>query len=695
MIALVLAALLPLRIDPPPPFPHIVSQAPEFSQVAPGVEYGEYDLLTSDGPLAIHAVAVAAHEPEISLQTVLASDELTSDGETVSSMARRTGAIAGINGDYFDIGNTGQPTNIVVRDGTLVRTPRKRYALLVTNDGTPHIVESGFTGTVTIGTHSVTLDAINELPPPGGGTSLVTPAFGSIPPESDVTLVGLEPISGTPPFGSYRVTAIADNTLRNPAGYYVAIGLNAYGNAGVPDAGDSVVASGDISPIPLAQLSAAVGGGPLLLDGGMPVEDPDGPNGAPFLHRIPASGAAISAGGTLYLIEVDGREVDHSLGVTRPEFAALMQGFGAVRGMAFDGGGSSEIVARTPTRLDATLQNDPSDGHERKVADGLFVYDSATPGPAAQIQAAPQAVRAMPGARVPLRFAFADANDRVVAPAGTIAAAVEPSSLGTIEDGAFDAARTGGGEIVVTSGALTTRVPVEVTADPARVEILPRDLAAPEGGSLQLRARAYDELGYELALPPVLPWRALHATVTGTGLLAVGKSDALISLLLGNRLADATVSVGYHDVALPFADAKVMTIPRDAQAAVTHGEPCPACVELSYALGPDERAAYLVVDAPLPEHSVAIAFELDDEGGGGLLKIALRNAIDEEVLLPAAELGSRGWRSVEVRLPAGLAQPARLTALYAIGRTAAESARGAFAIRDLRVVAAGTAGQRP
>lgn len=695
MIALVLAALLPAHIDPPAPFPHILTQAPEFSQVAPGVQYGEYDLLTTEGPLAIHAIAVAAHAPDISLQAVLANDALTSAGETISSMAQRTGAIAGINADYFDIGNTNAPTNIVVREGQIVRTPRKRYALLVTSDGTPHIVESGFTGTVSVGARTVALDAINELPPPGGGTSLITPAFGTIAPQNGVTLVALVPETGTPPLCSYRVSAIADETVRNAAGYYLAIGLNAYGSAGVPNAGDPVVASGDLSPIPLAQVSAAVGGGPLLLDAGLPVDDPDGPSGKAFARRIPSSGAAISADGTLLLIEVDGRELDHSLGVTRPEFAALMQGFGAVRGMAFDGGGSSEIVARTPTQLDATLQNDPSDGHERKVADGIFVYDSATPGPAAQLEAAPQAVRAMPGAHVALRFAFADANDRVAAPSGSITTTVEPAALGTIADGAFLAQHAGTGEIVAKSGALETRVPVEIASDPARVEILPHELSAPEDGSLQLHARAYDERGYELALPAVLPWRALNAAVTGNGLLSVAKANVLVSLLLGDRLADATVSVGYHDVPLAVTDAKLMTIPRGAQASVTQGQSCPTCDELNYALGPGERAAYLVIEAPLPEHSVAVAFELDDEGDGGLLKLALRNAIDEEVLLPAAELGSHGWRSIVVRLPASLAQPARLTALYVIGRSAADTAHGTIAIRDLRAVAAGTTGQRP
>ena len=53
----------------------------------------------------------------------MADDALISRGETVGSMARRTRAVAGINGDFFDIGNTNRPINMVVRNGALLQLP--------------------------------------------------------------------------------------------------------------------------------------------------------------------------------------------------------------------------------------------------------------------------------------------------------------------------------------------------------------------------------------------------------------------------------------------------------------------------------------------------------------------------------------------------------------------------------------------
>jgi hypothetical protein len=486
------------------------------------------------------------------------------------------------------------------------------------------------------------------------------------------------------------VLGVADNTASAPAGYYLAVGRAAYDPNAVPLPGTVVSVSGDLAPVPLAHLIAAIGGGPLLLDDGAPAIDPDGPNGAEFLLRFPSSGAALAPDGTLFLIEVDGREPDHSTGVTRAEFASLMRAFGAVRGMAFDGGGSSELVAETPAETQAVAQNRPSDGRERKIADGLFIYDTASPEPPSQIVAAPPMIHAMPAARVPLRVAFADRSDRVVNDAAPVDIEVEPETLGKVEAGAFVASQPGTGRIVIRSGSFAHEIPVEVTADPARVEILPRDPSAALNGTVTLHAQAFDAHGYALAMPASLPWRALHAAIDPSGTLQAGSSNALVSLLLGDHLANASVSVGYHDEPLHDLFPRVLTVPRDERASVTEHDPCATCTSLAYDLSSTERAAYLVLEAPLPPQTVAIGFDVFDDGSGALLKLALRNAIDEDVLLSVGPLDHPGWRTVNVRLPADLAQPARLTAIYVIGAHAGTNAQGTIAIRALHAVLAGT-----
>ena len=85
---------------------------------------------------------------------------------------------------------------------------------------------------------------MNDWPPPGGGAVFLTPEYGPLRPAQNVTEFALDLTSGTPPFATYRVKQIADNTIAQPRGYYLAIGPDAYGNTPLPDAGDAITIAG-------------------------------------------------------------------------------------------------------------------------------------------------------------------------------------------------------------------------------------------------------------------------------------------------------------------------------------------------------------------------------------------------------------------------------------------------------------------
>jgi hypothetical protein len=687
------ANALPSRLAPDPPFPRILQEAPTIETIAPGVEYGEYAMTTGVGPLSIHVVAIDPHHRDVRVDDVLARDALESHGETVGSMAKRTGAVAGINGDYYDIGNTNRPTNIVVRAGVLLQMPRKRYALAIGRDGFPRIAEFSFLGQVAIGPRSTTLDGVDILPPPNGGTSLLTPEFGSVAPEENLTLMAIQPVEGTPPLSRYRVTGVSDNLTTQPPGYYVAVGPGAYNSIDVPAPGDTVSVTGDLSPLGLDSIAAAIGGGPLILHGGAWYDDPDGPKGGEYEKRIPSSGAAIAPDGRLFLIEVDGRQTALSAGLTRHEFAALMRALGATEGLAFDGGGSSTIAARRLGDSQAQVVNSPSDGIERPVGDGLFVYSTAPVGPAVRVVARPGTVRAITGAEVPLRVAAVDAANHVAAnAAATVAATVEPKSLGSFHDGRFTASQQGTGRILLRSGSLKGEVTVEVRATPARIAIVPAKPNVDRGGTLALAARAFDADGYPLALPPFLPWRTTSGSVDGRGQYRAGAGDADVAVRVGGASATARITVGSHEVALPFADrARFMTIPHGGQGGIARDAQCGrSCVQLAYAFATNERAAYAMVDLPLPPGTIGLTFDVLDDGSDSRLRIALRNAINETVLADATPLDQAGWRHVVVRFSGEAQQAERLVALYVLPPKGMQLSNGQITLRNVRAVVAGS-----
>ncbi len=685
------AAALPVHLDLRPPFPRVLLQAPTIERIAPGVEYGYYELSTESGPISVHVVAVNLKDPDVRVGTVLANDVLGPDPETVTSMARRTGAMAGINGDYFDIGRTNHPTNIVVRDGMLIRTPRKRYALAILRNGTAQFAEFSFSGSVQIGTQTFPLGGIDTLPTTGDLMTLITPAFGSVAIDSEDTLIPLQPLSSAP-FGTYRVSGNGSNEPQQSAGYYLA--LSAQTSAAYPSArpqpGDAITVTGAIAPIPLENISSAIGGGPLILHDGRWFDDPDGPRGGAFDHRIPSSGAALEPDGTLLLIEVDGRQPERSIGLTRPQFAALMVALGATDGMALDGGGSSEIAVHLPGEPDANLVSSPSDGMQRRVADGLFVYDTAPVGAAASIVSDPQTIRALPGARVPLRLATVDANDHPVSTQFTVEAMVDPAMLGSIVDGRFVAAQAGSGVIRLRAGDLTGSIPVTVDASPARVTIFPANPNVDPHQSIALHVRAFDANGYELTLPQRLRWSASSGAIDDAGTFTAEDRNADVSVQLGSETAMVRVTVGSHEEALGLGErVRFLTFPGGGPGAATPDLSCASCIRLQFALGPQERAAYAVLEQQLPAGTIGVSFDLQDDGSGALLRIALRNADDEQFLVTATALDTPGQRRVVVHFGHGMLRPARLVGFYVIGTAATAQPRGEIVIGDIRAIVAG------
>jgi exopolysaccharide biosynthesis protein len=90
--------------------------------------------------------------------------------------------------------------------------------------------------------------------------------------------------------------------------------------------------------------------------------------------RHPRTAVGIAEGGNrLILVVVDGRDKEHSLGMSLKELAKIMLGLHCESALNLDGGGSSVIVLRDPKTGEQQILNHPSDGRERAVANVLGV----------------------------------------------------------------------------------------------------------------------------------------------------------------------------------------------------------------------------------------------------------------------------------------------------------------------------------
>ena len=340
---------------------------------APGMTFGQYAMTTGWEPHIIQFVTIDPHEPTVHVGTALADDHIISRGARTSDLALRTGAVAGLNGDYFDIGRTYEPQGLLIRDGVLLHGPTDHEAVVFDKNNVPTFGRFRFTGTVTDGARTYPVTLYNSWPT--RAVAIITPDYGKLLPAAPgVTFVALDPIGGT----RYRVRSLHAMTAPLPVTF--GIGISDALREPLPQPGDEVDVSYAIDP-PVSAAVAGIGSGPLLLQDGKWYEDMHAP--APDERNVqwPVDAVGTLFDGRLVLASVDGRHPERSLGMTRPEFGELLRRFQVRDAMALDSGGSVTLVSRAPGNRATTVRNTVSDfSNERYVSDALFVYSSAPLG---------------------------------------------------------------------------------------------------------------------------------------------------------------------------------------------------------------------------------------------------------------------------------------------------------------------------
>jgi hypothetical protein len=348
-------------------------QSFRLESTAPGISFAQYSIATENGPLAINALMVDPRNPSVRFDTAIAEDHLNSGGERTSAMGVRTHAVAGVNGDYFDIGRTYQPQGMLIRSGELLRGPTDRYAAIIRRDGSVAFHEFRLVGIARTAHGEFPVTQFNNWP--AGDVTIITPSFGKILPAwPGVTFVGLRQLEAP---GHYVVDRVVAMAAPIPIAFGLAFGPRLKGVP--PRLGDRLTLTYALDP-PADGAIAGIGGGPLLLKDGAWYEDRHAPAPDERDVRWPVIALARLPDDMLLLVAVDGRHPETSIGMTRPEFAAMLQRLGATDAMALDSGGSVTLVARVPGDENVSVRNRPSDSsYERWVSDGLFLYSSAPP----------------------------------------------------------------------------------------------------------------------------------------------------------------------------------------------------------------------------------------------------------------------------------------------------------------------------
>ncbi|MBC2906446.1 phosphodiester glycosidase family protein [Streptomyces cupreus] len=395
--------------------------------MTPRVQNSGEDGHETEGPWSVDVMVIDPATFRGRLGSELGT-EIVPGRETTSSVAKRTGALAAINGGYFVIdngknapgnwltGTDGDLAGVSVVNGELVsEAVTDRPALVVptdsgrgasvkrlrtklsvrANDGASReitglnrqaglIVNCGGVGDATPFSHAAhdyTCGNLNEL-------IAVTPKFGDSAPEGSGFQATLDENGRVAEVQGSRGGSVPQKGTVLQATGTSAEWLRAHAKVGAPlTVRSAVVDSETRAPLPLSPQTSIINGGPLLLRDGEIVLDPvrdgwspediEGSDRANFyngwyLRRNPRTAAGITEDGRIILLTADGRRPGHSVGLTIDETAKVMRSLGAVDAINLDGGGSTAMVVNNE------LQGIPSENSgERPDGDALVVLPEA------------------------------------------------------------------------------------------------------------------------------------------------------------------------------------------------------------------------------------------------------------------------------------------------------------------------------
>jgi hypothetical protein len=354
------------------------------ARIRPGVTVQR--IFDRRGPNRIRVLRVDPQGTPV-LDVALANNVLPAH-ETTSSMARRHGAVAAINGDFtlrpVDEG-AGRPVNTFAEDGVLKASPliwgrnfsisRDEQDIRVGHNNLLTWLTQADSG------ESWNLSAVNPVRPDANGFSLWTRAGqdGFKPPRDSCAARLL-------PDGTTSWTPAMDGLTRD---YYVdrvvcrweplarrggVVVTAPWGSANgalmqaslVP--GESVTYGWSLRRFGILD---TIGGNPTLLEDGQYTIGEC--TSKYFCGPNPRTGVGVTADGIVLLVTVDGRQPGYSRGMTLREFADLFRFLGATDALNLDGGGSTTMV------VNDRIVNKPSGGYERAVGSALLVLAQPDP----------------------------------------------------------------------------------------------------------------------------------------------------------------------------------------------------------------------------------------------------------------------------------------------------------------------------
>lgn len=671
--------------------------------VAPGVVLSSIHYADERGPVTGTLLTIDLANPAIS--TRLLTPGTLATAQPLSRMVASSGAVAAVNGDFFDIDHTSAPYGVAVQDGTLLKGPIYSWtrAVGVGSDGVGRLAEMSLGGALRFGGSIYPLAALNQHNIPVNSIGMYTSAWGSAARGRAVECV--EQLREVV-VQNGKVVATSDTAGAGPIGPDTWVLLGREDAATTLDKlniGDTVEVRYRANTDAAAPFRFALGGKEILLrDGAIQPVD--------ATRAEPRTAVGFSDDGhTMWLATIDGRQRD-SRGLTLRDLATLMQQVGAVDAINLDGGGSTTMLAREAGAANPAVVNRPSNGVERPVPNGIGIFVKPGSGVLAGLRAFPAADDNATAVFAGLSRTLATAGyDDMYGPA--TASSLDWQSLtptaGSIDgSGVFRAGVPGAAQIRAqapgTNGSVVSAtLGLQVLGPVAQLQPGATAIVLPLSTSTTLSVRGSDakgntalidthdiRVGYDTSVIDVV---ALDAARLEIKPRAAGATT--LTIAAGGIVTKLPVSVGVRTVPVPGIDqhGNWTFASNGSTGSVGAGTGrTGAALHLTYAFdrSTNTRTAAALASTPiaLPGRPLQLRMWVLGTGKAEQSSVTVRTANGQTVEIAGPLLNSTDWQQIAIDIPQTLQFPVQLAAISVGENDPTKQYQGELTIDSLDVL---------
>lgn len=671
--SIALSATLAFSILSQSSLAYIINEERKEEYLASGVHRAHIERFTSEGWQNLNVLTIDTTNQMNEIKAIF-NTEGVSHRSNVRDMVNVSGAIAGVNGDYFNYQPHPSTLGMIVNDGKLISSAQEGKNKL------PVFYQSS-AGDSQLGYIDQSVDILNQLTGAKYHVSGFNKAYGGYKYLSLLTRDW-----GKKSFGA-KTANMTEILVENG----VVADIRTNGEPfDIPE--DGYVLSQNNSPLasltlgtPLElqvtsnvdykALKFAMGGGSIILKNGVAMQTNIINKG-----RHPRTGIGVSQDGSkIVIITVDGR--NGYAGLTQKEFGEIFKSFGCYNAMNLDGGGSTTMVKKTKAMDKAEIINKPSGGTPRAVVSGVGVFSSDNPGAVARIELDLDTDKAFPG--VPVAYsvkAYDASNNPVRVQANEVSASATNGA--SCANGSFIGTAEGTSQVTVSYQGASDTKNIEVFSEPVELRSSTEKINAKPGDKFTIKdIIGLDNQGRSAKIPTssinFSIWGSVGAMSGNVFTASNNIGYGYITMGYKNTYKNIPVTIGF--ISKPLLDfenlnnIKASSFPADKVSASLKiskvAKQGSGAVELNYDFSKldDSRAAFISFKkAPVLEGKPKrLGMWVKGDAKGAMLKATIKDSEGfAEQITFSEKINFNDYRYLEAEVPDNEAYPYTLLNIY-------------------------------